>query len=567
MLGYELNLDFMMQPGRALLLLEVQNQLKISPPEDSPLRRETPFGSKERKLVWDTRKIDRSQTADKIIFIAMKTSRHDGHSEVADLLNAGHFVIAQWDCLNPALEDQQVEPKSDWLKNLLTHPHLVCVHSSEIARNILVSSASGVDPKLWTSLAITGTNGKTSTTQLAAAMLEGMSKRSVLRLGTLGVQISNQTIENPFPTQPDFPGLLAAMRMAHEQHSCDQLVMEATSIGIAEKRLGEWTVQCAAFLNLTRDHLDYHGNMENYLQAKLDLFRRHLNSSGHVVVNCVDPSWEAVVRAAAGAQRLCLGIGRPEQRDSFLETTGPLFAGIRYLETSHQRSSVAGIAGQWTLWLDKHSSVAQCQYSAKLLGKVQHENLAAAAAMMISLGYPLNQVAGACLGIMPIPGRLELVETTSGQGRASVLIDYAHSPDALEKTLETCRELLADEGQLICVFGCGGDRDPTKRPIMGQIASRLSDRVWITSDNPRTESPQNIVDQILEGVLPEKRSRVCVQIDRAVAIKEAIRNSKGKDILLIAGKGHEDYQILGTTKYPFSDSAVARQILSEERNI
>jgi UDP-N-acetylmuramyl-tripeptide synthetase len=564
MLGHELNLDFLIQPGRALLLLEAENQLSFSPPEDSPLRRETQSSKCETKLVWDTRKIDRGPNAAKIIFIALKTARHDGHKEVTALLNEGHIVIAQWDCLQ---SESQVGNDPDWTKSLLRHPHLICVQSSETARNLLVSCSSGIDKTGWTSLAITGTNGKTSTTQLASSMLEGLSKKPVLRLGTLGVQIANQTIENPFPTQPDYPGLLSAMRMASEQHSCDQLVMEATSIGIVERRLGEWKVQCAAFLNLTRDHLDYHGTMESYLQAKLELFRRHLQPSGQVVVNCADGSWEDVIRAAAGSHRLCVGIGQPDQRDAFLEKAGPLFAGVRYLEASHQRSSVAGIAGQWTLWLDKHSSVAQCQYSSKLLGQVQHENLTAAAAMMISLGYPLNQVAGICLGMRPIPGRLELVETTGGRGRGSVLIDYAHSPDALEKTLKTCRELLTENGQLICVFGCGGDRDPTKRPIMGQIAAQIADHVWITSDNPRTEKPQKIVDDILNGIPQEKSANVHVQVDRTLAITEAIRGSKEKDILLIAGKGHEDYQIVGTTKYPFSDSAVARQILSEERNI
>ncbi|NBW82165.1 hypothetical protein EBR21_10480 [bacterium] len=194
-------------------------------------------------------------------------------------------------------------------------------------------------------------------------------------------------------------------------------------------------------------------------------------------------------------------------------------------------------------------------------------NLTAAAAMMISLGYPLNQVAGICLGVRAIPGRLELVETTGGQGRASVLIDYAHTPDALEKTLETCRDLLSEGGKLICVFGCGGDRDPTKRPIMGQIAARIADQVWITSDNPRTENPMLIIENILNGTADENSAHVCVQADRALAIKEAIRSSKEQDIVLIAGKGHEDYQIVGTTKYPFSDSAIARQILSDERNI
>lgn len=567
MLGTELDLEFFIQPARALLLLEAENLLAKTPEENSPLRRPQKNNEETRKLVWDTRVLDTEPAGRRCIFIARKTERYDTHTRIAELLNAGHVVVGEWGPLNALHSAQNADADSEWLHDLLSHPNLICVTSSDQARNLLVHAASDLQMHSWTTLAITGTNGKTSTTQIAGTMLAELSQASVLRLGTLGIQVGSHVWENPFPTQPDFPGLLAASRMAHKYFSCTQLVMEATSIGIVEGRLGHWPVNCAAFLNLTQDHLDYHGTMDRYLDAKLDLFRNHLNSNGHVIVNCNDQHWRSVIKASNGKNRFCVGFGTATQRDAFLVEAQSQYAGIRFLEMSHERSSVNGIAGQWTLWIDKSTSVAQCHYAATLLGKVQHENLTAGAAMMIALGYPLNQIAGICSAVRAISGRLELVETQSQAHKPTVLVDYAHSPDALEKTLQTCRSLVPDHGKLVCIFGCGGDRDPIKRPQMGAIAARLADKVWVTSDNPRTEDPQRIIDDIIKGINPEACQHVTQQVDRKQAIWEAIQNSKVGDIVLIAGKGHEDYQIIGTAKHPFSDSETARQALNSKSNI
>lgn len=568
MLGHEhLDLDFFIFPGRALLILEAENLLERTPPEDSPIRRDPNFNKKEFRIVWDTRKLAKLDSKESVIFIARKTQRFDTHVHVTDFLNAGHIVIAQEDCLLSLHSSASTSVESSWKNDLFSHPNLISVSSTEHAINLVVQTSSGLQGRDWTTLAITGTNGKTSTTQIASTMLEELSQKVVLRLGTLGIQVDGQTFENPFPTQPDFPGLLAALRMAHNNFSCRQVVMEATSIGIIEGRLGNWPVHCAAFLNLTQDHLDYHGTMEKYLDAKLDLFRRHLDSSGQVIVNCDDPHWEKVISASARKTRLCVGFGKTAQRDAFLSHAAPHFSDVCFLEASHQRTSVRGIAGQWTLWLNNHTSAAQCQYQVKLLGAVQHENVTASAAMMISLGYPLNQIAGVSQNIRAIPGRLELVETNETTRGPAVLVDYAHSPDALEKTLSTCRQLVDRGGQLICIFGCGGDRDPLKRPIMGRIASELADKIWVTSDNPRTEDANKILSDIVQGIKTELREKVQQQVDRKKAISEAIKAANENDVVLIAGKGHEDYQIVGTTKYPFSDSETARQALSIKRNI
>jgi UDP-N-acetylmuramoyl-L-alanyl-D-glutamate--2,6-diaminopimelate ligase len=183
--------------------------------------------------------------------------------------------------------------------------------------------------------------------------------------------------------------------------------------------------------------------------------------------------------------------------------------------------------------------------------------------MMIALGYPLNQVSQVTGSVRSISGRLDPVESAGiGTDLPCVLVDYAHSPDALEKTLKTCRALLPNAGKLICIFGCGGDRDSSKRPKMGQLAATLADIVWITSDNPRTEEPEKILRDIESGVSTGRRSICHIQVDRAQAIRDAIQAASPQDVVLIAGKGHEDYQIVGTTKYPFSDSEVARQALT-----
>jgi len=567
-IGTELDLEFTIQPGRALLLLEAESLLTSTPSEDSPLRRIN--SPAEVKIVWDIRKLETLSNPhhkqEHVLFVARKTARYNTHDVVARLLNEGHFVIAEEQELhNSAAGDH--ESAQQWVKDLDSHPNLILVNSTEKARELLVRSTSSVRSSDWTTLAITGTNGKTSTTQITAALLEQLSQKNVLRLGTLGIQLGDQAWDNPFPTMPDYPGLIAALRMAQQHYSCQQLVMEATSIGIHERRLGSWPVQCAAFLNLSQDHLDYHVTMQNYLEAKLDLFRIYLHPAGQVAVNCNDKHWPEVIEAARGKSRFCVGFGYASQRDEFFESSRSRFSGTRFLEVSHHRSTTQGITGQWTLWLDKQTSVAQCQYHVRLLGDVQHENLAAAAAMMLALGYPLNQIASNAQAIRAIPGRLELVEVAAPDSSPCVLVDYAHSPDALEKTLQTCRSLVPTGGQLICVFGCGGDRDPGKRPQMGRIAAKLSDKVWVTSDNPRTEDPKKILQDILAGVDPQGNTHVVLQIDRRQAICEAIKVASSKDIVLIAGKGHEDYQIIGTTKYPFSDSDVARQALINPRTI
>jgi UDP-N-acetylmuramoyl-L-alanyl-D-glutamate--2,6-diaminopimelate ligase len=547
--------QFRIEPGTALLILEAENLLADVPVESSALRRNS--DSLKRVILWDTRKL--SEQIEPCVFIAIKTTRFDSHTQAEELLNQGHIVIAQDDALQE-LASTQGTPK--WYEEIKQHPCLIVTTSSAQARDLLLYVVSGLKQPEWTTLAITGTNGKTSTTQIASQMLEDLSQKPVLRLGTLGVQVAGISSANSYPTMPDFPGLLAAFMQADSLCDCRQVVMEATSIGLCENRMSLWQAQSAAFLNLSQDHLDYHGNMTNYFEGKLELFRKHLNPRGHVVVNCSDPQWQRVMEAAQGKSRLCIGFGTPIEKSNFFSFADAKFSDCLYLERTHTNSSVHGISGHWALWSDLHRCTGPFQYQVPLLGDVQHENLAASAALMITLGYPLQQVATATQNVRSIAGRLEpaLVATVS-KNVPSVLVDYAHTPDALEKTLATCRRLLPIGGRLICVFGCGGDRDPTKRPLMGEAAARLSDYVWITSDNPRTESPDAIINDIISGIDNLNRDVIHTEPDRRKAVFAAIDTACANDVVLIAGKGHEDYQIIGSKKLPFSDRSVAQDAL------
>ena len=302
--------SFFIEPGTALLILEAENLLASVPMEASPLRRNS--DSRKRLIHWDTRKLNAH--SEPCVFVALKTSRFDAHSHTEELLSQGHVVIAQDDALQ---ELAHAQGTPEWYEAIKQHPCLIITTSSHKARDLLLYVVSALQQTEWTTLAITGTNGKTSTTQIASQMLEDLSQKSVLRIGTLGVQVAGVSAANHYPTMPDFPGLLSAFIHAGSLYDCRQTVMEATSIGLCENRMGLWQSQSAAFLNFSQDHLDYHGNMDAYFEAKLDLFRKHLTPHGHVVLNCTDPLWQRVMESAQRKSRFCIGFGTPVEKLNF----------------------------------------------------------------------------------------------------------------------------------------------------------------------------------------------------------------------------------------------------------
>lgn len=394
-------------------------------------------------------------------------------------------------------------------------------------------------------VATTGTNGKTSTAWWTAQALTQLGTRCGV-VGTLGVG-EPPRIGSAAPAEIEFTGLTTpdpVVLQAGFRRMLDggfgACAIEASSIGIVEQRLAGTTVEVALFTNFTRDHLDYHGSMEAYWAAKRALF----NWPGlrAAVINVDDPQGGALVAELAG-RGLDLwtcsvgGEARLAAQGLHYEADGLAFT----LVEGDQRVEVA----------------------TGLIGDYNASNLLVVIAGLRALGVPLADAAGAAARVTPVPGRMQRVpgHATSPE----VVVDYAHTPDALEKALGALRPLAqARGGRLWCVFGCGGNRDATKRPLMGAIAAQRADRVVVTSDNPRGEDPQAIVDAIVAGVPGGRHSpNLKVVVDRRRAIHEAVWAVGHRDVILVAGKGHEDYQEIQGIKHPFSDVAEAATALEQ----
>ena len=571
--------SFYIDPIKALLVLETADLLDETIPEESPLRR---LGvSSDRLLevslalpvIWDSRNIlpahlDRvSKKGDlpEFIFVARKGARFDGHELVEQVLSSGNIFLGESASLTEFLNQNQ--RPDDWIEEVFAHPFLIKVRNCEFALRKTLEAASGIEDSQFTSVAVTGTNGKTSVTQILGDLLAAVTNQQILRLGTLGIQMGAEVSPGDYPTMPDFPGFLTALSAA-AQKKISHVVMEATSHGLHQNRMGGWQVDVGIFTNLTQDHLDYHGTMEKYLRAKTLLFENHIKHGGTAVVNVDDPHWQKICTAAMHPQKDCMGYGSSANREKFFSFCAKEFASVRFLGLAQRLSLMSGIQGIWTLQNEK-GMPTEANYSCSLVGDFQHENLTASCAALVALGYPLGQVANVIGHVKSIPGRLEPVRLDQGKkvsaaqnNLPTVLVDYAHSPDALEKALQTCRGVSGKKGKIICIFGCGGDRDAGKRPLMGEIAERLADLTVVTSDNPRTESADKIIQDILAGM--KDHSKVTVEAHREKAILQTIAGSDSSDLILIAGKGHEDYQIIGTQKFPFSDVAVSLQALEQK---
>lgn len=378
---------------------------------------------------------------------------------------------------------------------------------------------------------VTGTNGKTTTTHLIEALLKQADRPTGL-LGTLYARWPGHDAValHTTPFAVDLQADLAAARDA----GCQALVMEVSSHALHQKRVWGCPFEVAVFTNLTQDHLDYHETMAAYFEAKALLFSEDY-LRGRAIVNLDDPY----------GQQLLQRLGDKAWSYSVDNSAAAL-------HTSALTYGANGVQGQL------HTPQGTLPFTLPLVGQFNLSNMLAAVGAALHLGVSLEQV-GACLPLFGgVPGRMERVVVQPEQA-VSVIVDYAHTPDSLHNALTAARPFVS--GRLICVFGCGGDRDRTKRPQMGKIAYDLADLAIVTSDNPRTEDPQRILADILAGIpveLPAKQ----VVCDRAEAIRAAIAQAQPGDCVLIAGKGHEDYQILGTEKIHFDDREQAREALA-----
>jgi UDP-N-acetylmuramoyl-L-alanyl-D-glutamate--2,6-diaminopimelate ligase len=382
---------------------------------------------------------------------------------------------------------------------------------------------------------ITGTNGKTTCAYLLAQCLERLGSQAAY-MGTIGWgRIAS--LERPTLTTPDVVTLhreLAALRASGVR----EVAMEVSSQALDQDRVAGVRMHSAAFTNLSRDHLDYHETMSAYGAAKARLF--DAPDLKHIIVNVGDAFGREFARKLAGRAPLtAVWIGAGESG----------WLAERALRATRVTLDVHGISMQ----LD--GSFGTAEVATRLLGRFNAENALVVIACLLSLGAPLAEAARVLAECVPPPGRMEVVESAA-RDKPMAVVDYAHTPDALAKALGALREHC--KGALWCVFGCGGDRDPGKRSIMGAIADELADRIIVTDDNPRSENPQAITRAILGGITSRD---VRVIHERGEAIGTALKEAQAGDVVLIAGKGHEDYQIYGETRRSFSDRREAQRYL------
>jgi UDP-N-acetylmuramoyl-L-alanyl-D-glutamate--2,6-diaminopimelate ligase len=380
-------------------------------------------------------------------------------------------------------------------------------------------------------LAVTGTNGKTSTAWwLAQALTRAGIDCGVV--GTLGIGRPPQ-VDFTGLTTPD-PVLLQREFRRFLDGGAKACAIEASSVGIVERRMDGTRVRVALFTNFTQDHLDYHRTMEDYWEAKAELFG--WPGLKAAVVNIDDEKGRELVQS--------------------LDTTALDVWSVSCLGAA--RLTAKGIGyGEHGLRFDVCEGEQRVPLSTSVIGQYNVSNLLGVVAAMRAMGVALVDAVGACGGLLPVPGRMERI---AERGKPLVAVDYAHTPDALDKALTALRPLAQERGgELWCVFGCGGDRDPTKRPLMAAVVEKDADHVVVTSDNPRAEKPENIISQILLGL--SHAQCVQVQSDRAKAIAETIAAAGANDVILIAGKGHEDYQEVAGVKHPFSDRQHAQAAL------
>ena len=390
-------------------------------------------------------------------------------------------------------------------------------------------------------LAVTGTNGKTSTAWwLAQALAAHDGTRPCAVMGTLGIGVPPDLTYTGLTT-PD-PVMLQRELRAYAQRGFGACAIEASSIGIAERRLDGTRIAVAVFTNFTQDHLDYHGSMDAYWQAKAELFR--WPGLRAAVVNIDDVHGASLV-----ANLIERGEGAPD-----IWTVSAAGAPARLAATQ------IGYDAQGLQFTVVEQGAAPERLSTQLIGQYNVANLLGVLGTLRALGLTLSQAVAACANLTSVPGRMERVSVAADAPLA--VVDYAHTPDALDKALAGLRPLAQQRGgALWCLFGCGGDRDPIKRPMMAAVAERQADHVIVTSDNPRSEKPDAIISQVLRGF--SRSDAAQVQPDRAAAISDAIAQAAPQDVVLIAGKGHEAWQEIAGQRIPFSDKTHALDALNQ----
>ena len=407
---------------------------------------------------------------------------------------------------------------------------------ADIADRFYSSPSKGINL-----VGITGTNGKTTVTHLIQKILEENGQKCAL-IGTLGYKLSsNGEYRDAKHTTPQAPELQATLRMIKDVEKIDNVVMEVSSHALEQNRVGGCQFNGAVFTNLTQDHLDYHITMDNYFEAKALLFK-HLEEGDFAVINSDDNYSERFLGVIpSGVRKYTYGV----KRDSDVKAEDINFSLNGAEFTLLVKNEI----------LSNGSGASSYKVNLHMNGMFSVYNVLAAITAAIAMGIDVKTSLKALENVKGVAGRFEVVVK-----KPLVIVDYAHTPDGLENVLNSAREITPKDGQLICLFGCGGDRDATKRPKMGAIAEKIADKIIITSDNPRSEDPQQIITDIIAGLKNVNTETVTVEPDRGHAIALLKTIAGNNDVVVIAGKGHEDYQILKDRTIHFDDREEARKV-------
>lgn len=476
-----------------------------------------PLAGEATGVAYDSRRVQPGN-----VFVALKGARVDAHDRLSEAVARGAAALvvdAAWRASHP--EDLGVPT--------------VPVEASRWVLSELADRFYAHPSRAFSVVGVTGTNGKTTTTHLIEAILQDAGKTTGL-IGTLGSRFAgsaggqNASVVETGHTTPqalELQGLFAQMRRS----AVDAAVMEVSSHALDQARVAHAAFDVGVFTNLTVDHLDYHGTLEAYGAAKAKLFER-LPATGRAVINRDDPASATFVSASSAPVLTYSALGG--EADLVAENLSLHAGGSRWdLVTPWGRAAI----------------------SLRLPGLFNVSNALAAAGAALALGIDPTAVARGLSQVGGVPGRVEVVSAPDHP--FAVLVDYAHTPDGLENVLKTARGFTRN--QLLVVFGCGGDRDASKRPMMGRVASQGADRVFLTSDNPRSEDPHAILAQVAQGIEGPHE----VFVDRREAVRAAVLAARPGDVLVIAGKGHETYQIIGDQTLPFDDREVAREAIAE----
>lgn len=466
-------------------------------------------------IAYDSRKVSGDS-----MFVAVKGDHLDGHQFIGDAVRRGAAVVVGEEPASPSYA-----------------PVFVRVRNSRKTLACAANNFYGRPSEDLAVIGITGTNGKTTTSYLIKSILEAWKKKTGL-IGTITYLIGDKSYPSlhTTPESPEFQALLREMKSA----GCSHVVTEVSSHSLSQQRVDHTRFLVVVFTNLTRDHLDFHKTMEDYFAAKKRLFTELLTGGGSAVINLDDERGRALVSAidrGGNGPRAIITYGTNANAD---------------ISAARRTDSLTGVSFALT-WQG-----GTCRIESPLIGLPNVYNILAAISVGVALQVPMEVIREGIRNVGQVRGRLEQVD--AGQDFLCV-VDYAHTPDALERLILTARDLLRNKegpGRVITLFGCGGDRDRGKRSAMGEIAARLSDVVIITSDNPRSEDPGEIIREIVSGIAGVSYNAVP---DRGEAIRLAVGIAEAGDILIIAGKGHEEYQEINGVRYLFNDKEAAAEAI------